>query len=319
MTSSFDVPAPSMINVQQLSEASGSSVTSEESTNLVLSGLPEVNPLAYEQGSYSWTRLYHAIGNHCMCVQCLSLRGYYMPYLVESQEPFGSQVRWNSDSGSVQFFEPLAASTPVEGWNPRTHNHSGYSSAEASILGPLEVDESSLPEENESSLKPLEDTELEMDEPTDVEFVGELETNHKITENGAKTQENPELGSTLPSFRSLQESICKFPNGTLKPRNFALLSKKPDCLVCGHTSSGTHYGVVACEGCKAFFRRVVIKERNYKCKDNRSCIIDQTCRRRCCKSCRFQKCLSVGMKREACLKNGQLKQVDESEKNGKCL
>jgi hypothetical protein len=77
------------------------------------------------------------------------------------------------------------------------------------------------------------------------------------------------------------------------------------CAVCGDLSSGRHYGAITCEGCKGFFRRIIVHQHNdlYKCiKGNDNCVISHDNRRKCCKSCRFQKCLKVGMDSKLCVK-----------------
>ncbi|XP_071320674.1 nuclear receptor subfamily 1 group D member 1 isoform X3 [Trachinotus anak] len=71
------------------------------------------------------------------------------------------------------------------------------------------------------------------------------------------------------------------------------------CKVCGDMASGFHYGVHACEGCKGFFRRSIQQNIQYKkCLKNESCTIMRINRNRC-QQCRFKKCLSVGMSRDA--------------------
>ncbi|MBN3317726.1 NR1D1 protein, partial [Atractosteus spatula] len=71
------------------------------------------------------------------------------------------------------------------------------------------------------------------------------------------------------------------------------------CKVCGDIASGFHYGVHACEGCKGFFRRSIQQNIHYKmCVKNESCLIMRMNRNRC-QHCRFRKCLSVGMSRDA--------------------
>ncbi|GFS13869.1 nuclear receptor ROR-beta [Elysia marginata] len=73
------------------------------------------------------------------------------------------------------------------------------------------------------------------------------------------------------------------------------------CLVCGDKSSGVHYGVLACEGCKGFFRRAlqnVGDPARKKCFYNKSCDINMQTRNRC-QHCRLQKCLALGMSRAA--------------------
>uniref|UniRef100_A0A669B248 Retinoic acid receptor RXR n=1 Tax=Oreochromis niloticus TaxID=8128 RepID=A0A669B248_ORENI len=70
------------------------------------------------------------------------------------------------------------------------------------------------------------------------------------------------------------------------------------CAICGDRSSGKHYGVYSCEGCKGFFKRTVRKDLSYTCRDNKECPIDKRQRNRC-QYCRYQKCLAMGMKREA--------------------
>ncbi|XP_077535843.1 retinoic acid receptor RXR-alpha-B-like isoform X2 [Haemaphysalis longicornis] len=86
--------------------------------------------------------------------------------------------------------------------------------------------------------------------------------------------------------------------GTRYPPNHPLSGSKHLCSICGDRASGKHYGVYSCEGCKGFFKRTVRKDLSYACREERSCIIDKRQRNRC-QYCRYQKCLSCGMKREA--------------------
>ncbi|XP_010870075.2 RAR-related orphan receptor C a [Esox lucius] len=70
------------------------------------------------------------------------------------------------------------------------------------------------------------------------------------------------------------------------------------CKICGDKSSGIHYGVITCEGCKGFFRRSQQNNAMYSCSRQRTCLIDRTNRNRC-QHCRLQKCLALGMSRDA--------------------
>ncbi|KAI6232949.1 putative nuclear hormone receptor HR3 [Aphelenchoides fujianensis] len=70
------------------------------------------------------------------------------------------------------------------------------------------------------------------------------------------------------------------------------------CKVCGDRASGIHYGVTTCEGCKGFFRRSQNALVNYQCPRQKNCTIDRVTRNRC-QFCRLQKCLELGMSREA--------------------
>nr|AID52829.1 hormone receptor 3 [Tigriopus japonicus] len=70
------------------------------------------------------------------------------------------------------------------------------------------------------------------------------------------------------------------------------------CKVCGDKSSGVHYGVITCEGCKGFFRRSQSSVVNYQCPRQKNCVVDRVNRNRC-QYCRLQKCLTLGMSRDA--------------------
>ncbi|KAL7053509.1 hypothetical protein AAHC03_027062 [Spirometra sp. Aus1] len=66
------------------------------------------------------------------------------------------------------------------------------------------------------------------------------------------------------------------------------------CRVCGSPSSGFHFGAITCEGCKGFFRRTALSNVKLECLGKHNCCITPA-NRNMCKSCRFQRCLAVGM------------------------
>ncbi|GAA58146.1 nuclear receptor ROR-alpha [Clonorchis sinensis] len=70
------------------------------------------------------------------------------------------------------------------------------------------------------------------------------------------------------------------------------------CVVCGDKSTGAHYGVFTCEGCKGFFRRAVHRNQTYACARNGSCEVNRALRNKC-QHCRFLKCLASGMSKDA--------------------
>ncbi|XP_064031998.1 nuclear receptor ROR-gamma [Pogoniulus pusillus] len=70
------------------------------------------------------------------------------------------------------------------------------------------------------------------------------------------------------------------------------------CKICGDKSSGVHYGVITCEGCKGFFRRSERSRLSFACSRGQNCAIDRSSRTRC-PHCRLQKCLRLGMSRSA--------------------
>ncbi|KAG5854935.1 hypothetical protein ANANG_G00043330 [Anguilla anguilla] len=80
----------------------------------------------------------------------------------------------------------------------------------------------------------------------------------------------------------------------------------------GDKSSGYHYGVSACEGCKGFFRRSIQKNMVYTCHREKNCIINKVTRNRC-QYCRLQKCLEVGMSKES-VRNDRNKKKKEEKK-----
>ncbi|KAF1749207.1 hypothetical protein GCK72_025674 [Caenorhabditis remanei] len=97
------------------------------------------------------------------------------------------------------------------------------------------------------------------------------------------------------------ETLLKPEFGEYSPSSGDMLSEGEEstiCTVCCDEASGRHYGVVACFGCKGFFRRTVRAGKNYVCRYNKKCRIDKA-GRNVCRSCRFQKCLEVGMEPDA--------------------
>ncbi|XP_067867979.1 nuclear receptor subfamily 5 group A member 2-like isoform X3 [Heterodontus francisci] len=106
---------------------------------------------------------------------------------------------------------------------------------------------------------------------------------------------SPSLVAPCSSFK---------PTAPDTPRQFKVMDYIYDddldelCPVCGDKVSGYHYGLLTCESCKGFFKRTVQNSKRYTCTENQNCKIDKTQRKRC-PYCRFQKCLTVGMRLEA--------------------
>ena len=105
------------------------------------------------------------------------------------------------------------------------------------------------------------------------------------------------------------------------------------CLVCGDSSSGKHYGILACNGCSGFFKRSVRRRLIYRLNKNSlmfyfmmknaektsrepqmmyfflakwvcrcqagsgHCVIDKAHRNQC-QACRLKKCLQMGMNKD---------------------
>ncbi|KAF1753607.1 hypothetical protein GCK72_020164 [Caenorhabditis remanei] len=84
----------------------------------------------------------------------------------------------------------------------------------------------------------------------------------------------------------------------MTPQSSPSSSRDHVCLICQDFASGYHYGVPSCVGCKTFFRRTIMKKQKYICQFEGNCPVDKSIR--CaCRYCRFEKCLSVGMDRNA--------------------
>lgn len=121
-----------------------------------------------------------------------------------------------------------------------------------------------------------------------------------------KSSISPEQFGIAP-LRSLSGDVSQ--NGvnswTCEPKSSDLRIR---CEVCGDRSSGFHYGVHACEGCKGFFRRTVRMKLTYKdCKSN--CVVDVRNRNKC-QFCRFNKCVRLGMSHDA-IRFGRMSRMEK--------
>ncbi|ETN79220.1 zinc finger, C4 type [Necator americanus] len=77
-----------------------------------------------------------------------------------------------------------------------------------------------------------------------------------------------------------------------------ILSQTEQCVVCGDSADGFHYGVRSCRGCNAFFRRAITYDQHFTCRRGGHCLVDRTAR--CaCRACRLAKCIAVGMDKKA--------------------
>ncbi|XP_067243633.1 retinoic acid receptor gamma-B isoform X2 [Chanodichthys erythropterus] len=117
---------------------------------------------------------------------------------------------------------------------------------------------------------------------------------------------NTRLQSVETQSTSSEEMVPSSPSPPPPPRVY-----KP-CFVCQDKSSGYHYGVSSCEGCKGFFRRSIQKNMVYTCHRDKNCQINKVTRNRC-QYCRLQKCFEVGMSKEAVRNDRNKKKKDVKE------
>uniref|UniRef100_A0A8C5WFN3 Estrogen related receptor beta n=1 Tax=Leptobrachium leishanense TaxID=445787 RepID=A0A8C5WFN3_9ANUR len=109
---------------------------------------------------------------------------------------------------------------------------------------------------------------------------------------------NVTLGGSLCDLDPRKRfELCERPESPTMCEYTLGAAPKRLCLVCGDVASGYHYGVASCEACKAFFKRTIQGNIEYSCPAARQCEITKR-RRKSCQSCRFSKCLNVGMLKE---------------------
>ncbi|CAG2113929.1 unnamed protein product, partial [Medioppia subpectinata] len=91
-----------------------------------------------------------------------------------------------------------------------------------------------------------------------------------------------------------------YPNDQTISANKTSMEAIKICVVCGDRANGYNFNVIACESCKAFFRRNALRKKDFKCPFNGNCKIDAITRK-FCQKCRLQKCFNSGMKKDLIL------------------
>jgi len=134
----------------------------------------------------------------------------------------------------------------------------------------------------------LRQTEIKQ-EGSENDFVGQMRSPNENVEFISEPHIKHEPPESFDGHSIESDALMPFSSG---------FNHKNVCQVCGDKASGKHYGLYSCEGCKGFFKRTVRKELTYSCRDHKQCVIDKRQRNRC-QYCRYQKCIRMGMKREA--------------------
>ncbi|XP_018059802.1 PREDICTED: nuclear hormone receptor FTZ-F1 beta [Atta colombica] len=176
-----------------------------------------------------------------------------------------SLSRNNSDaSSSCYSYGSLSPPTHSPVQQPRhPHSHSQHHQHQVAQGSPLHLPASSAVAAHHYSSSSVPGSELSPD-------------GHPVAED----QEDCRLPSA-PSGISTRQQLINSP-----------------CPICGDKISGFHYGIFSCESCKGFFKRTVQNRKNYVCLRGAGCPVTVATRKKC-PACRFDKCLTMGMKLEA--------------------
>ncbi|CAB3400241.1 unnamed protein product [Caenorhabditis bovis] len=106
---------------------------------------------------------------------------------------------------------------------------------------------------NLALLKPYEEEYQEFEKLNETYKQMQLENSRKeIRKSSEKLIQNGDI--QIVTFRNLPSNVCP-----------------SVCSVCGDRASGYHYEVPSCNGCKTFFRRTVLSQRKYECKNGNKC------------------------------------------------
>ncbi|KAM9294565.1 LOW QUALITY PROTEIN: nuclear receptor ROR-alpha A-like [Gastrophryne carolinensis] len=143
---------------------------------------------------------------------------------------------------------------------------------------------------------------------TALQHLGDVDANIKLQlllqyqtaerEAQARAAEREREAAEREAQRRHELEVLRLRGDALSARSDVQVIEVIPCKICGDKSSGIHYGVITCEGCKGFFRRSQQGKPIYSCSQQQSCEIDRSNRNRC-QHCRLQKCLSLGMSRDA--------------------
>ncbi|CAB3397872.1 unnamed protein product [Caenorhabditis bovis] len=82
-----------------------------------------------------------------------------------------------------------------------------------------------------------------------------------------------------------------------KPKRIIITGPKI-CEVCLGKATGHHYTVPSCNGCKSFFRRIIIENLEYKCHQDNRCFDNLNFGDPLpkCRACRYARCVDVPLK-----------------------
>ncbi|TRY72664.1 hypothetical protein TCAL_10874 [Tigriopus californicus] len=152
-------------------------------------------------------------------------------------------------------------------------------------------------------------------ETTDLQDLIDQISEEELSVGSSKTSNNSSIPCQSkqigkPEDSSDSSDATGSPNPSKSPSN----NNHLQCPVCGHLSGKhSYYGAQVCFSCRSFFRRSTINStaQEFGCKNDQNCEIDSKSWKSC-KFCRYQKCLSAGMK-----PNWVLNDEDRTRRNAK--